>query len=73
MTLQQLKAQVKSGAVDTVLVAIPDPFGRLVGKRFHAGHFLESVVSHGTHGCSYLLTVNLDMDPLDGFAVANWD
>jgi glutamine synthetase len=73
MTLQQLKAQVKSGAVDTVLVAIPDPFGRLVGKRFHAGHFLESVVSHGTHGCSYLLTVNLEMDPLDGFGVANWD
>lgn len=33
MTLQQLKAQVKSGAIDTVLVAIPDPFGRLVGDR----------------------------------------
>jgi glutamine synthetase len=73
MTLAQLKAQVKSGAIDTVLVAFPDPFGRLVGKRFRADYFLDSVASQGTHGCSYLLTVNLDMDPLDGFKVANWD
>ncbi len=73
MTLAQLKAQVKSGAIDTVLVAFPDPFGRLVGKRFRADYFLNSVARHGTHGCGYLLTVNLDMDPLDGFKVANWD
>lgn len=73
MTLAELKSQVKSGAVDTVLVAFPDPFGRLVGKRFQAAYFLDSVLGHGTHGCNYLLTVNLDMDPLDGFAVANWD
>jgi glutamine synthetase len=73
MTHAQLKAQVKSGAIDTVLVAFPDPFGRLVGKRFRADYFLDSVASQGTHGCSYLLTVNLDMDPLDGFKVANWD
>lgn len=72
MTLTQLKAQVKSGVIDTLLVAFPDPFGRLVGKRFRADFFLDSVVKHGTHGCNYLLTVNLDMDPLDGFKVANW-
>lgn len=73
MTLAQLAAQVKSGAIDTVLVAFPDPFGRLVGKRFRADYFLKSVAAHGTHGCNYLLTVNLEMDPLDGFAVANWE
>ncbi len=73
MKLAQLKAQVKSGTIDTILVAFPDPFGRLVGKRFRADFFLDSVVKHGTHGCSYLLTVNMDMDPLDGFKVANWD
>ncbi len=73
MTYAQLKAQVRSGAIDTVLVAFPDPFGRLVGKRFRADYFLDSVARQGTHGCSYLLTVNLDMDPLDGFKVANWD
>jgi glutamine synthetase len=73
MTLQTLKSQIRSGAIDTVLVALPDPFGRLVGKRFRAGVFLDSVARHGTHGCNYLLTVNLEMDPLDGFKVASWD
>jgi glutamine synthetase len=73
MTLKQLAAQIGSGAIDTILVAFPDPFGRLVGKRFRAGYFLEAVAKQGTHCCNYLLTVNLEMDPLDGFAVANWD
>lgn len=44
-----------------------------MGKRFRADFFLASVAKHGTHGCNYLLTVNLEMDPLDGFKVANWD
>lgn len=72
MTLKQLTQQVRAGNIDTVIVALPDPFGRLVGKRFRADLFLKSVAKHGTHGCNYLLTVNLDMDPLDGFEVANW-
>ena len=73
MNLKQLQALVNRGQIDTIVVAVPDPFGRLVGKRFRADYFLKSVVSGGTHGCNYLLTVNLDMDPLDGFKVANWD
>jgi glutamine synthetase len=73
MNLQQLKTQVRAGKIDTVIVALPDPFGRLVGKRFRAEVFLDSVAEHGTHGCNYLLTVNLEMDPLDGFKVASWE
>lgn len=73
MTLAQLKSRVRSGKIDTVIVGVPDPFGRLVGKRFRADTFLESVVAHGTHVCNYLLTVNMEMDPLDGFQVASWD
>ena len=73
MNLKQLTRLVRSGAIDTVLVAFPDPFGRLVGKRFCADFFLDSVVKQGTHGCNYLLTVNLPMDPLDGFKLASWD
>ena len=38
-----------------------------------AKFFLEHVAEHGTHGCNYLLTVNIEMDPLDGFKLANWD
>ena len=73
MTLASLSSQVRSGAIDTVIVAFPDVYGRLVGKRFTGQFFLGSVAMQGTHGCSYLLTVNLDMDPLDGFKIANWD
>lgn len=73
MTLKQLTQLVRAGSIDTVIVALVDPFGRLVGKRFRADVFLDSVAKHGTHGCNYLLTVNLEMDPLDGFKVANWN
>src|SRR5215510_11056768 len=73
MNLQELRGQIRAGVVDTVIVALPDPFGRLVGKRFRAEVFLDSVLKHGTHGCNYLLTVNMEMDPLEGFKVANWE
>jgi glutamine synthetase len=73
MKLTELKSQVKAGTIDTVIVAFPDQFGRLLGKRFTASHFLDSALKDGTHACNYLLTVNLDMDPLTGFKVANWE
>src|SRR5438552_3107333 len=73
MKIQDLRTQIRSGRIDTVIVAFPDPFGRLVGKRFRAEVFLDSVLKHGTHGCNYLLTVNMEMDPLDGFKVASWE
>ncbi|MBI2950251.1 MAG: glutamine synthetase [Verrucomicrobia bacterium] len=44
-----------------------------MGKRFTGRFFLDHVAQHGTHGCNYLLTVNLEMDPMDGFQIANWD
>jgi glutamine synthetase len=69
----KLKTLIKSGQVDTVIVAFPDVFGRLVGKRCTGPFFLDSVAEHGTHGCNYLLTVNIEMDPLDGFKLANWE
>src|SRR5438067_1942360 len=73
MQLSELKDKIASGEIDTVLVVFPDVFGRLVGKRFVARHFLESITEHGTHGCNYLLTVNIEMEPMDGFALANWE
>ena len=73
MTTQELKGRVEKGEIDTVIVAIPDVFGRLVGKRFTAPFFLQSIIDHGTHGCNYLLTVNIEMDPMEGFKVANWE
>ena len=45
MTLQKLKLLARSGTLDTILVALPDPFGRLVGKRFRADVFLDSIAA----------------------------
>ena len=55
------------------MVVAPDVFGRLVGKRFTGPFFLDSAADHGTHGCNYLLTVNMEMEPQEGFQLANWD
>src|SRR5204862_5936568 len=73
MNLKELTAQIMKGEIDTVIVAFPDVFGRLIGKRFAARFFLENVLGHGTHACSYLLTVDIEMEPLSGFKLANWE
>ena len=41
LSFNDLKSQVASGEVDTVLVTMPDMQGRLMGKRFHAQHFVD--------------------------------
>src|SRR4030095_9591818 len=73
MKLPTLKSKVDRGEIDTVITVFPDVFGRLVGKRFTGDFFLKEVASRGTHGCNYLLTVNIEMDPMDGFKLANWE
>jgi glutamine synthetase len=73
MTLKQLTEKIRRSEIDTVVVVFPDVFGRLIGKRFAGDFFLKSVAKHGTHGCNYLLTVNIEMDPMDGFQLANWE
>jgi len=73
MNLNQLRTKVRSGTIDTILVVFPDVFGRLVGKRMTAPHFVNHVAKAGTHGCNYLLTLNMEMEPLNGFKLANWE
>ncbi len=73
LDLDALAAKINGGEIDTVLVVFPDVFGRLVGKRLDGRHFLDHVAEDGTHGCNYLLTLNIEMDPLEGFKLANWE
>ena len=73
MNLNELRSKIEGGEIDTVVVAIPDVFGKLMGKRFVGQFFLDTVAEQGTHGCNYLLTVNIDMDPQEGFKLANWE
>lgn len=71
--IEELRALVASGEIDTVVLAFPDMQGRLQGKRFAARFFLDEVVEHGTEGCNYLLAVDTDMNTVDGFAMSSWD
>jgi len=71
--LSWLAHKVNSGEIDTVLVGFPDHYGRLMGKRFEAEYFLEEVAQRGTHGCDYLLTTDMEMEPVQGYHFANWE
>jgi glutamine synthetase len=73
MNLEELKSKITNRDIDTVLVVFPDVLGRLVGKRTTGHYFASHVAGEGTHGCNYLLTVNMEMDPVEGFKLANWD
>jgi glutamine synthetase len=72
ITAEQLETAVAQGDIDTVIVGFTDHYGRLMGKRFDAGFFLDSAVRDGTHGCSYLLAVDMEMEPVAGYEFASW-
>ena len=73
LTLDQLRTDVESGAIDTVVVAFTDMQGRLLGKRMHAEFFLEDSLEHGIEGCNYLLALEMEMDPVPGYELASWE
>lgn len=71
LTFEQLKKAVAADEIDTVLTAAVDMQGRLIGKRFLAKYFVESAHDE-THGCNYLLAIDIDMEPVPGYKAANW-
>jgi glutamine synthetase len=73
ISLDELRSDVESGAIDTIVVAFTDMQGRLMGKRLHAEFFLEEAVEHGVEGCNYLLALEMEMDPVPGYALASWE
>ncbi|MEU3946984.1 glutamine synthetase family protein [Streptomyces sp. NPDC029526] len=73
LDVEELRALVASGEIDTVVLAFPDMQGRLQGKRFAARFFLDEVLRHGTEGCNYLLAVDADMNTVDGYAMSSWE
>jgi glutamine synthetase len=73
VNLDELRTGVEHGGIDTVVLALPDMQGRVVGKRLTASHFLDEVLTHGAEGCNYLLATNDEMMPVPGYAIASWD
>ncbi|NDL58503.1 glutamine synthetase family protein [Phytoactinopolyspora mesophila] len=73
LSLDELRALVDNGQIDTVLVAATDMQGRLQGKRCAAPYFLDVVAPHAAEACSYLLAVDVDMNTVDGYEMSSWD
>ena len=72
LSLEQLKAEVKAGTIDTVVAAFVDMQGRLIGKRFHAQYFVDGGYEE-THACNYLLGVDIEMEPVPGYKATSWE
>ena len=72
LSLAELKAEVKAGTIDTVVVAFADMQGRLMGKRFHAQYFVDGAYEE-THACNYLLGVDIEMEPVPGYKAISWE
>jgi glutamine synthetase len=72
LTLAELKKEVAAGSIDTVVAAMVDLQGRLIGKRFHAEFFVNGGYEE-THGCNYLLGVDIEMEPVPGYKATSWE
>jgi glutamine synthetase len=74
LTPDELRTDVETGAIDTVIAAFTDMQGRLMGKRLDAEFFLEELdAGHEVEGCNYLLALEMEMDPVPGYAMASWE
>jgi glutamine synthetase len=73
LTVDDLRKEAGEGTIDTVVTAFTDMQGRLFGKRIVVDYFLDDVVEHGVEGCNYLLALDMEMDPVPGYEMANWE
>ena len=73
LKLEELRDLVAKGGIETVVAGFTDHYGRLLGKRFDAEMFVDNVIKDGGHACDYLLTVDMEMEPVPGYKFANWE
>ena len=71
LSFEALQEAVAVGRIDTVIAAQVDMQGRLMGKRFHAQHFVDEAWAE-THSCNYLLATDIEMIPVPGYAATSW-
>jgi len=73
LTPEDLRSQVAGGEIDTVIAAMVDMQGRLMGKRVTGRFFVDEVAHDGAHACSYLLGCDVEMEPLPGYRLTSWE
>jgi len=72
LTLEELTVAVEHDDIDTVVVALVDMQGRLIGKRVD-GHYFLSHLDRGFECANSLLTLDMDSNTTPGYEIANID
>src|SRR3954468_15074838 len=74
LSLDELRSDVESGTGDTVIACFTDMQGRMMGRRLDAWFLLaENEAGHPGEGCNCLLALEMEMDPVPGYAIASWE
>ena len=73
VTRDELISKIGDGEIETVVMGFPDRYGRLTGKRATGDFFVQHVADHGAENCDYLLTCDLDYQPVPGFRFSSFD
>lgn len=73
LSREELEGAMRSGEIDTLVIAITDMQGRLMGKRLTADYCLRSGLAKGTHFCTYLLGTDMEMNTPNGYELMNWE
>ncbi|WP_178075115.1 glutamine synthetase family protein [Paenibacillus albus] len=69
----ELEGAMKTGEIDTLILAFCDMQGRLMGKRLTSDYCLNSGLTKGTHFCTYLLGTDMEMNTPGGYELMNWE
>lgn len=73
LSLDDFEGLVGSGSVTTVICAVPDPYGRLVGKRLTIDGFRSLCLKgEGVNASGVIFAFDLELEPLD-LPIANAD
>jgi glutamine synthetase len=73
LTVEELEHAMRIGDIDTLMIAIVDMQGRLMGKRLTADYCLRGGLRKGTHFCTYLLGTDMEMNTPPGYSLMNWE
>ncbi|NND05569.1 MAG: glutamine synthetase [Saprospiraceae bacterium] len=73
ISVETLRELVEANKIDTIVLGFTDHYGRMLGKRMDAEFFIENALEDGAHACDYLLTTDMEMEPVQGYAMANWN
>ena len=73
LRLAELRAAIHDETVDTLIVGVHGHAGPAHGQAGHGRAFLDGVIDHGAHVCTYLLGTDMEMGTPDGFELMNWE